>query len=76
MQKSVVTDYGYWGVDHLVVPLLMKELGLDVSDMVSNHHSLAMIQMKYKGNNFMEIKNNQAFNEETWLSQTGGFIGT
>ena len=76
MQKSVVTDFGYWGVDHYAVPLLMKELGLDVSDMVPNHHSLAMIQMKYKGNNFMEIKNNQAFNEETWLSQTGGFIGT
>ena len=78
MQKSIVQNYASFGIDHVhyLAPELFLQVGLDVADMVTNHHSFAKILIGYKGNTFMEIKNSQAFNEETWLSQTGGFIGT
>ena len=71
MQKSVVNDYDSYEIRHAyhLVPGIRKLL--DVADLVSNHHSLALMQIMYKGNSFMEIKNSQAYNEETWLSQTG-----
>ena len=72
MQKDVSTVHFSDPIDEDLGKFIFKRAGLNSTEIDC---SIINLSIEYGRNKYTEIKNTQAYDEETWLSQTGGYIG-